>query len=118
VQENDHGACSETRIPADASLIVTFPKAEKPVRVSIAAGETSPGQVQPRVVDLAFSDGTCTRLTLADTRATQTFKLSTGAVDQVTLDLVAAFPPPGSLAQGEAGQAEISVRSIEFFHRS
>ncbi|MCL2394752.1 MAG: hypothetical protein FWC87_08705 [Acidimicrobiaceae bacterium] len=118
VQENDHGACSETRIPADASLIVTFPKAEKLVRVSIAAGETSPGQVQPRVADLAFSDGTCTRLTLADTRATQTFKLSTGAVDQVTLDLVAAFPPPGSLAQGEAGQAEISVRSIEFFHRS
>lgn len=118
-EETGSGACSEATIPAFAKLIVGFsnPQSLDEVRVAPGTVVQRPGQLQPRVIDLLFSDGTCKRLTLADNRATQTFPLSTGSVKEVTVNIVAAFPQPEGVPATQAGETFVAIRSIQFLHR-
>jgi hypothetical protein len=99
------------------ALLVTFPQAATVSRLSIRAGlaagnDERSRQAQPRVLDVQFSDGSCTTVELANTPDAQQFPVTTGAATSARIVIADVYPAPDA-----QGPPLVSLSEVTFQRR-
>lgn len=85
--------------PGSPGTLLLIPPSALTVRqISVAGGLAAddprrPHQWRPHTLQVAFSDGTCQRLALADDAALQTLTVDPVRTDQIRISVVDAYPP-------------------------
>jgi hypothetical protein len=103
-----------TSLGMPQSVVVTLPREATLTDVSVAAGlpkddSRRAQQYRPKTLQLAFSDGTCQRLELADADGLQRLPLDKVGTGAVRIWVVDAYPPTSDQPQEIATVAEIRL---------
>jgi len=110
-------ASSPSAAGAPGSILIV-PSGTLTVReISVAAGRSKddPGRMlqwRPKTVQLAFSDGTCQQITLADSDQLQPVKIDPVETTQIRLSIVDAYPPAT-----DAPTDLVAITDIRLFQR-
>jgi hypothetical protein len=96
------------------ALVITFKQPSAVARVIVQAGlaegnDERPRQARPRLVDLLFSDGTCTPVDLTDSAGPQQFDVKAAGVTSVRAVIVDAYD-----ARDATGPPLVSLSELTF----
>jgi len=103
-----------TMLGMPPSVVIALPQAVTLNQVAVAAGlpkddSRRAEQYRPKTLQLAFTDGTCQRVELADVDTLQTLPLDPVGTGGVRIWVVDAYPPASDQPQDIATLAEIRL---------